>query len=189
MKKIMKDETWEEKIPGFAKMLKEAKDPIGFLRADLESRRTDGSANLLCRALANTNSYWKADDATIRFAFAAGKGRGGSVKISTSGTGNGCVLLSAGRVTPGEEYVGEIFVRGKCSRLCLCWQKGDAWRWSIAAAEAVVGEPDADGWRRAVLRTVVPPEVDGMVLKTDVWPKEGETVEFDGAAVYRVSAL
>ena len=186
MLKSMHEETWEEKLPGFARVLREAKDPMSALRANLEECRKDGSANLLDKALANANSYWKADDSKIGFEFAAGAGRRGSVKISTTGTGDGCVILSAGAVAPGDEYIGEVSVRGKTSRICLCWQKGGAWRWSVAAAEAVISGPDADGWRRAVMRAVVPPEIDGMVLKADIKPQEGEVVEFDCAAVYRV---
>ena len=168
-------------------MLRDAKDPVAALRRDLDARRGT-CENLLTKALANTKSYWKADGAAIAFDFQPGKGVGGSVRIATRGAGDGCVLLSAGEVAPGEEYVGEIYVRGKTSRICLCWRKGGAWRWSVAAAEAVVdATPDADGWCRAILRAVVPPEIDGMVLKTDVTPKDGETVEFSGAAVYRTA--
>lgn len=180
-------ETWEQKLPGFAQMLRDAKNPVAALRSDLDARRGRGE-NRLTKSLANTNSFWKADAAQIAFRFLPGKGRDGSVLIATAGEGDGCVLLDAGAVEPGEEYIGEIYVRGESSRICLCWKKGGAWRWSIAAAEAVVGAADADGWRRAVLRAVVPPEVDGMVLKTDVNPQAGETVEFSGAAVYRVAA-
>lgn len=188
MKKVMREETWEEKLPGFAAMLRAAKNPMEALRQDLATCRRTDRPNLLAGALANTNSFWKADGVPLRFDFAAGKGRGGSTKISASGTGDGCVILSAGAVVTGEEYIGEIFVRGPCSRICLCWQKDDAWRWSVPAAEAVVGEPDAAGWRRAVMRAVVPQDIDGMVLKTDVSPREGETVSFDGASVYRAPA-
>ena len=180
-------ETWEQKLPGFAQMLRDAKDPVAALRADLDARRGTGE-NRLAKALANPQSFWKADGASVGFDFRPGKGRGGSVLIATTGTGDGCVLLDAGPVTPGEAYVGEIFVRGKSSRICLCWKRGGAWRWSVAAAEAVIGDADGDGWRRAILRAAVPPEIDGMVLKADVNPKAGETVEFSGAAAYRAVA-
>lgn len=182
-------ETWEEKLPGFARMLQEAKEPLAALRNELDEQRAHGATNLLACALANPKSYWKGDDSKIGFDFQTGGSRRGGVRISTTGHGNGCVLLSAGRVVRGEEYVGEIHVHGRCSRICLCWQKDGAWRWSVPAAEAVVGEPDADGWRRAIMRTVVPDGVDGMVLKTDVGPKDGEKVEFDDAFVCRALSV
>jgi len=191
MEKAMKKETWDQALPGLSDMLREVKsgDRVAALRHTLDAFRRSGATNEIADVLAkHRGCQWKDEKSAAEFVYEEGKGRNGSLLMKLTGKGSGCFILPATKkVTPGDEYCAEVYVRGPYTGIQLCWQKNGAWNWHVGYPAAVVGEPDAQGWRRAVMRATVPEEINGIVLKMDAIAGEGQTPEFDGAVIYSMA--
>ena len=180
-------ETWEEKLPGLFKVIRETKEPKVEIDARLAEFRAAGAKNLVAAALSKPGSNWQDKKSGGKFTVLPGEGTGGGPRVVAEGVYLGCFVLDAVGAQKGDVFYAEAYVRGSgVDCMWMRWKKDGKWEYSAECVDEAFGEPDADGWRRVVARTPPAPEgMTGVTLKIDVRQKPGEKAELERVSVFK----
>ena len=182
-------ETWEERLPGLAQMLREAKDPQLEAVRLLDARRAAGVTNLVEKSLLGKGSNWQNEKRSHgTFTPLPGKGHDGGTAVLAENVASGCFLFGSSRkAAEGEAYVAEAYARGDgVGTFTVRWKKDGTWNWNMPGTDAAFGAPDAKGWRRASIKFRVPHGVNEPVLKINLAQQEGQKAAFDRIVLYKV---
>ena len=182
------EETWEEKLPGLSKVIRETKEPKVEIDARLAEFRAAGAKNLVAAALSKPGSNWQDKKSGGKFTVLPGEGTGGGPRVVAEGVYLGCFVLDAVGAQKGDVFYAEAYVRGSgVDCMWMRWKKDGKWEYSAECVDEAFGEPDADGWRRVVARTPPAPEgMTGVTLKMDMRQKPGEKIELERVAVFKM---
>ena len=184
----IREETWEERLPGLAGMLMEAKNPAMRTERLLAECKRAGADNLLADAMLSEFANWqRARDSHGTFTVLPGKGSDGSVAVVAESVANGCHVLDfSGSVGVGIEFVAEGFGKGAgLNAVCARWKKNGAWS-RTPCADVAFGPADKDGWQRFALRVRAPAGENGIALQIGLSQKEGERSVIERVVGYAV---
>lgn len=172
----MRPETWEERFPGLARTLMEAKNPKLRTERLLAECKRSGCANLLSAAMLDKNANWQRErDSAGTFTVLPNGGSDGSTAVTAENVANGCHVLNfSGPVRTGSEFVAEGFIRGAGMRAVSArWKRNGIWQ-RTPCADIAYEKPDKDGWRRFSMRVRVPPQENGLALQIGLGQRNGE---------------
>jgi len=201
-----KNQTWDEKMPGFNGTLARLRNPRQWAEKTLARQRQAGAlTNLLGNGACTPKkadggegfrkgempSSWKCwqDERERQGVFGAdtGKGKGDRFSLCAIGVERGCFLTSL-PTAPGKEYVVEVDAQGTSPSVHIYWKRKSAWDWTLAGIPVGLGEADGDGWRHAFGLVRVPNGADELVLMLNVRQDPGDKTWFDNAAIHSIDS-
>ena len=205
-------ETWEEKLPGFSKVLtfiakgEKAYQEV-YDNLVKNNRLVNSIRNPKCLPgkkvkMANqTVADWNTSSLPPGWFFWNAKPKEGSYGIDTKvGMDDNFSVTATSlsrasfihnvKVKPGQIYACEAFKKGgKNSRLTVRWRKGNKWLVAMKYDVAIPfsNEQDKQGWQKAFGFVKVPPEADTLVLLISTNLKPNETAWYDNPCVALIS--
>ena len=172
------DVTWEDKLPGLSRMMKDVKNPgAGLMDRVLATRKKGASVNLFPSALAKETHWVNPDFKPVgTYEVASVAGVGGTITLK--GIRNGCSNLPID-ARPGETYVYDMWMTGSCGdrehpTLCFMDDAGK-FHWDLGTVHASLVEKDSVGRSRFCALVHVPENMHGVNLMLN-----GSTVLIDG---------
>lgn len=177
--------TWEDRLPGFADILAELRDPASAARAVSDRLRSAGAKNLYA---ANIGRRW-AHPKNLNGSFKVSKGDDGLFsRLDAAGVANGSYHVPVDGVNEADSYVVDLRVRGDIGGHAeLIWRTNGPFNWHLGRHPVLAGEVDAQGWRRCSRIFHAPAGADGLMFRINVNQAKGESASFRDIAVYKIS--
>jgi hypothetical protein len=195
--------TWEKSLPGLSEVFLSVKDPDAFRDGKIsEMKRLGTYKNLVsdgeCKGQGNLKpgcfnanriphgySTWKSQTATnVVYGIDTSVGDGDSSSIAMKGGpfGNVSAIIP---VMWGESYAVSVSVRSPKAAAEACWMVDGKWKWT-ESIHFKFSEPDANGWRRALVTVRIPKGADKLGLIANAKLSDGETAWFDNFSIVKI---
>ena len=170
--------TWEDKLPGFNRMLKDIRNPVAGLMDRVFKARATG-VNRFKDAFAMEGHWQNPRCKQGTFKKDPNVGVGGTITLT--GIVNGCSELPVA-VNPGETWVVDMYMTGFCGETehpTLCYQDAARkWHWDLGTVHTTMQAVDNEGRRQCSAVVHIPDGMSWLVLMLNGSQKNGETATF-----------
>ena len=172
------DVTWEDRLPGLARMLKDIRNPGAGVMDRVIAARARGVNRF--REAFEKESHWQ-NPRCKQGTFAKDPDAGVGGTITLTGIVNGCSELPVA-VKPGETWVVDMFMTGFCGEAehpTLCYQDSSRkWHWELGTVHTTMQAADNEGRRRCSAVVRIPDGMSWLVLMLNGSQKNGESATF-----------
>ena len=177
-RKFKTDETWEDKLPGLARMLKDIRNPGAGLTDRVLAARAKG-VNRFPEALAKENHWQNPKCKPGVYDVDPKAGAGGTITLKA--IVNGCSELPVA-VKPGETWVVDMWMTGSAGEMqhpTLCYQDAARkWHWDLGTVHTSMIERDSEGRKRYAAVIHIPDGMSWLVLMLNGGQHNNETAVF-----------